>query len=55
MFTAVFQDHYGYLAVSALIALALGAAAWRLARRRHNPRGLWLAGLAATDTMAPNG
>lgn len=48
MFTAVFQDHYGYLAVSALIALALGAAAWRLARRRQNPRGLWFAGLAAT-------
>ncbi|MEU7018654.1 VanZ family protein [Streptomyces sp. NPDC046385] len=48
MFTAIFQDHYGYLAVSTLIALALGAAAWLLARRRHNPRGLWFAGLAAT-------
>ncbi|MEU1280322.1 VanZ family protein [Streptomyces sp. NPDC005805] len=48
MFTAIFQDHYGYLAVSTVAALVLGAAAWLLARRLHNHHGVWYAGLAAT-------
>ncbi|MEU7023829.1 VanZ family protein [Streptomyces sp. NPDC046203] len=50
MFTAIFQDHYGYLAVSALVALFLGAAAWLLARRFRMPHGAWAAWLAATVT-----
>ncbi|MFF8265009.1 VanZ family protein [Streptomyces virginiae] len=48
MFTAIFQDHYGYLAASTLVAVVLGAAAWLLARRLRSPRGVWFAGLAAT-------
>lgn len=50
MFTAIFQDHYAYLAVSTLVALLLGAVAWLLARRRDSPYGMWFAGLAATVT-----
>lgn len=50
MFTAIFQNHYGYLAVCTLAALALGSAAWLLARRRHAPHGLWWGGFAATLT-----
>ncbi|MFG3194403.1 VanZ family protein [Streptomyces omiyaensis] len=48
MFTAIFQDHYAYLAVSALVAVLLGAGAWLLARRLGSPYGMWFAGLAAT-------
>ncbi|MEU2658440.1 VanZ family protein [Streptomyces sp. NPDC007325] len=50
MFTAIFQDHYGYLAISALVALLLGAVAWLLARHLGSPYGVWFAGLAATVT-----
>ncbi|MFE0645143.1 VanZ family protein [Streptomyces sp. NPDC058877] len=48
MFTAIFQDHYGYLVVCTLVALVLGVAAWLLARRLGSPHGVWFAGLAAT-------
>ncbi|MFV2117452.1 VanZ family protein [Streptomyces sp. Act-28] len=48
MFTAIFQDHYGYLVASTLVALVLGVSAWLLARRLRNPHGVWFAGLAAT-------
>lgn len=48
MFTAIFQDHYGYLAACTLAALALGTGAWLLARRLRSPHGVWFAGLAAT-------
>ncbi|MDT9682086.1 VanZ family protein [Streptomyces sp. TRM76323] len=48
MFTAIFQDHYGYLAACTLAALALGIGAWLLARRLRSPHGVWFAGLAAT-------
>ncbi|MFF6888711.1 VanZ family protein [Streptomyces sp. NPDC012421] len=50
MFTAIFQDHYAYLAVSTLVALLLGAVAWLLARRLGSPYGVWVAGIAATVT-----
>ncbi|MFI1660445.1 VanZ family protein [Streptomyces sp. NPDC020472] len=50
MFTAIFQDHYGYLAASTLVALVLGAAAWLLSRRLRSPHGIWFAGLTATVT-----
>ncbi|MFE0702377.1 VanZ family protein [Streptomyces sp. NPDC058872] len=50
MFTAIFQHHYDYLAVCALVALALAAASWWAARRIGNPHARWWAGLAATLT-----
>ncbi|MER6481657.1 VanZ family protein [Streptomyces filamentosus] len=50
MFTAIFQDHYAYLAVSTLAALVLGAVAWLLARRLDSSYGVWFAGLTATVT-----
>ncbi|MEU4064169.1 VanZ family protein [Streptomyces wedmorensis] len=50
MFTAIFQDHYGYLAASTLVALIIGAASWLIARRLRSPHGVWFAGLAATAT-----
>ncbi|MFJ6106046.1 VanZ family protein [Streptomyces sp. NPDC092359] len=50
MFTAIFQDHYGYLAASALVALVLGAATRLLTRRLRIPHGVWFAWLAATVT-----
>ncbi|WP_369148721.1 VanZ family protein [Streptomyces sp. R44] len=51
MFTAIFQDHYGYLAGCALAALALAGAAWWAAHRLGSRRGRWWAGLAATVTL----
>ncbi|MGW8761170.1 VanZ family protein [Streptomyces sp. NPDC055815] len=51
MFTAIFQDHYGYLAGCALVALALAGAAWWAAHRLGSRRGRWWAGLAATVTL----
>ncbi|MER5311090.1 VanZ family protein [Streptomyces sp. NPDC002773] len=51
MFTAIFQDRYGYLAVCVVVALIIGGAAWLLARRIGSPYGLWFAGLAATATV----
>ncbi|MFE2460072.1 VanZ family protein [Streptomyces sp. NPDC059402] len=50
MFTAIFQNHYGYLGACALISLAFGGAAWALARRLGEPFGLWWGLLAATLT-----
>lgn len=50
MFTAIFQHHYGYLAVCMLAALVLGGAAWLLSRRLGNPHGVWWAGLVGTLT-----
>ncbi|MFF6840138.1 VanZ family protein [Streptomyces tanashiensis] len=50
MFTAIFHDHYGYLAGTALAALALAGAAWWTARRLGSPQGRWWAGLAAAFT-----
>ncbi|MFI6107567.1 hypothetical protein ACIA79_26040, partial [Streptomyces sp. NPDC051310] len=48
MFTAIFQDHYGYLVACTLVALVFGAGAWLLARRLRSPHGVWFACLAAT-------
>ncbi|MEV6740468.1 VanZ family protein [Streptomyces sp. NPDC051104] len=48
MFTAIFQNHYGYLAACTLTALVLGGAAWLLARRLGNPYGVWWGGLFFT-------
>ncbi|MEV7364424.1 MULTISPECIES: VanZ family protein [unclassified Streptomyces] len=50
MFSAIFQDHVGYLAVCTLIGLVFGGAAWTLVRKRGNPHGAWWAGLAFTLT-----
>ncbi|WP_329018108.1 VanZ family protein [Streptomyces sp. NBC_00690] len=50
MFTAIFQNHYGYLATLVLIALLLGGAAWWIFRRLGNPHAGWWAGLVATIT-----
>ncbi|AJE43728.1 hypothetical protein BJY54_005855 [Streptomyces nodosus] len=50
MFTAIFQDRYGYLAVCSLTALVLGGASWLYSRRLGNPYGVWWGGLAATLT-----
>ncbi|MGJ3558824.1 VanZ family protein [Streptomyces sp. INA 01156] len=50
MFTAIFQNHYGYLAACAFVGLAFGGAAWVTSRRLGNPFGLWWAGLAVTLT-----
>jgi hypothetical protein len=50
VFTAIFQNHYGYLATCTLAALVLGGAAWLLSRRLGNPFGVWWGGLAATLT-----
>ncbi|MFG2476715.1 VanZ family protein [Streptomyces fagopyri] len=50
MFTAIFQHEAGYLAACTLIALALGCAAWTLARRIKSPRGVWWAGLVFSLT-----
>ncbi|MFH7340786.1 VanZ family protein [Streptomyces sp. KHY 26] len=50
MFTAIFQHHYGYLTICTLIALALGAGAWWLARRTSHPEPWWWALCAATLT-----
>ncbi|MDT0616089.1 VanZ family protein [Streptomyces lancefieldiae] len=48
MFTAIFQNHYGYLATCALAGLILGGAAWLLSHRLGKPFGLWWGGLTAT-------
>ncbi|MFD4626562.1 VanZ family protein [Streptomyces sp. NPDC058475] len=48
MFTAIFQDHYGYLTACAVAALVLGGAAWVLTRRLGNSYGVWWAGLVGT-------
>ncbi|MER7519874.1 VanZ family protein [Streptomyces sp. NPDC126499] len=45
MFTAIFQDHFRYLALCVFAALVLGGAAWWLARRLGNPYGVAWAGL----------
>ncbi|MEU5578835.1 VanZ family protein [Streptomyces huasconensis] len=50
MFSAIFQNHVGYLAACTLTALVLGGAAWGLARRLGNSQGLWWAGLTFTVT-----
>jgi hypothetical protein len=50
VFSAIFQDHVGYLVVCTLTALLLGGAAWALARRLGNTHGPWWSGLAFTLT-----
>ncbi|CAL9654574.1 hypothetical protein SUDANB176_06742 [Streptomyces sp. enrichment culture] len=50
MFSAIFQNHVGYLAACTLTALILGGVAWALARRLGNPHGLWWSALAFTVT-----
>ncbi len=50
MFTAIFQNHFGYLAACTLAALVVGGAAWLLSRRLGNPFPMWWGGLAATIT-----
>lgn len=50
MFTAIFQNHYTYLAICALTAFVVGGAAWLLSRRLGSPFGMWWGGLAATVT-----
>ncbi|MFE6940179.1 VanZ family protein [Streptomyces chartreusis] len=50
MFTAIFQNHYDYLAICALTALVLGGATWLLSCRRGYPFGIWWGGLAAALT-----
>ncbi|CQR63142.1 VanZ family protein [Streptomyces leeuwenhoekii] len=50
MFTAIFQNHYGYLAACVLAALTFGGVAWLLSHRLGNPFGVWWGGLAATLT-----
>ncbi|MEU6229631.1 VanZ family protein [Streptomyces sp. NPDC047042] len=48
MFTAIFQDHYGFLAALCAVALATSALAWRLSVRLGAPHRTWWAALAAT-------
>ncbi|MFK0142709.1 VanZ family protein [Streptomyces murinus] len=48
MFTAIFHNHYGYLAACTLVALTLGGAAWLVSRRFGNAHSTWWAGLSAT-------
>ncbi|WP_055528095.1 VanZ family protein [Streptomyces graminilatus] len=50
MFTAIFKDHYGFLAVLSALALVAGLAAWRIAIRLHNPHGIWWLALVGTLT-----
>lgn len=50
MFSAIFQDHLGYLAAWVLAALVLGGAAWLLARRLGSAHGVWWSGLVFTLT-----
>ncbi|MFE6851277.1 VanZ family protein [Streptomyces sp. NPDC057674] len=50
MFTAIFQNHLGYLTAWVLAALALGGATWLLVRRLGKPYGFWWAG--ATSALA---
>ncbi|GAA3305028.1 VanZ family protein [Streptomyces cinereospinus] len=50
MFTAIFQNHFGYLVICSLVAVALGGAAWLLSHRLGNPNGMWWGGLTATVT-----
>lgn len=50
MFSAIFQNHVGYLVACTLTALVLGGAAWALARRLGNSHGLWWSGLVFTVT-----
>ncbi|MFF5283357.1 VanZ family protein [Streptomyces sp. NPDC013171] len=50
MFTTIFQDHYIYLAICALVAVVLGTAAWLLSSRLGSTSGMWFAGLTATTT-----
>ncbi|MGW9448744.1 VanZ family protein [Streptomyces sp. NPDC055632] len=50
MFTAIFQNHLGYLTACALTALALGGATWFFVNRLAKPQGVWWAGLTATLT-----
>jgi hypothetical protein len=50
VFSAIFQDHVGYLVAYTLTALILGGAAWALARQLGNAHDLWWSGLAFTVT-----
>lgn len=50
MFSAIFQHHYGYLALCCLTALVIGGATWLLARRSGSPFGLWWGASTATLT-----
>ncbi|MFF5161347.1 VanZ family protein [Streptomyces sp. NPDC000348] len=50
MFSAIFQNHVGYLVACTLTALILGGAAWVLTRRLGNAHALWWSGLAFTVT-----
>ncbi|MGW0508888.1 VanZ family protein [Streptomyces olivaceoviridis] len=50
MFTAVFKDHYGYLAACTLVSLMLGGSVWFVACRLRKPHGLWWGWLVATLT-----
>lgn len=47
MFTAAFQDHYGYLIACLLAAGAFGGSAWFLARRLGSSYGIWWGCLVA--------
>ncbi|WP_432120681.1 VanZ family protein [Streptomyces sp. S1] len=51
MFTAIFQNHLGYLAFWVLTALALGGAVWPFARKLGRSHGFWWAGLTSTLTI----
>jgi hypothetical protein len=50
VFSAIFQNHVGYLVACTLTALILGGATWALARRLGNAHALWWSGLAFTVT-----
>ncbi|WP_432085523.1 VanZ family protein [Streptomyces sp. bgisy095] len=50
MFTAIFQNHLGYLTACSLTALVLGGATWFFVHRLAKPQGVWWAGLIATLT-----
>lgn len=50
MFTAIFQNHLGYLTACVLIALTLGGATGFVVHRLNKPHGVWWGGLAATLT-----
>lgn len=50
MFTAIFQNHFGYLAACTLAALILGGGAWLFSSRLGNPYGVWWGGLAGALT-----
>ncbi|MEZ3177465.1 hypothetical protein KYY02_01670 [Streptomyces pimonensis] len=50
MFAAIFDGHYGFLAVLAFVGLAMGGLAWWTATRKGSPHGLWWSALTATVT-----